>query len=261
MAHTAKTLVKNTLSKFDIGITRLSHLQQLEKRNEPGRDMELLLQMPAEQGAEAFKLLSASKSQLRQDIFALSEVAFKRDGFFVEFGAADGVYLSNTHLMEKEFGWRGILAEPATHWHDALRHNRSCSIEVDCVWRESGSTLTFNETDEREFSTISSFTEGDSNRKFRKHGSKYDVKTISLNDLLDKYNAPERIDYLSVDTEGSEFDILSNFDFSRRQFGVITVEHNYEPARASIYALLTAKGYVRKLESLSLWDDWYVLPA
>lgn len=43
----------------------------------------------------------------------LSELDFKRDGFFVEFGATDGFQGGNTYLLEKEFGWRGIVGEPA----------------------------------------------------------------------------------------------------------------------------------------------------
>lgn len=261
MAHTAKNLVKSALSKLDVGITRMGRLRELQRRDQPGRDMELLQQMPPERGAEAFKLLSASKSQLRQDIFALSELGFPKNGFFVEFGAADGVYLSNTYLMEQMFGWNGILAEPARRWQGALLRNRSCSVETDCVWRESGSTLTFTEADEGEYSTINSFSDSDFHGKFRKSGNTYEVKTISLNELLDKYNAPERIDYLSIDTEGSEYDILSRFDFRKRQFNVITVEHNWGPMRDKIHALLTRHGYVRKLETLSFVDDWYVLPA
>ena len=261
MPNSAKTAVTYICSKFDVGITRLSRLRRMEARDAGARDMELLLQMPTDAGGEAFKLLGKSQSQLRQDIFAISELGFKRDGYFVEFGATDGFYLSNSYLMEKEFGWRGILAEPAIRWHDALRQNRSCSIETDCVWRDSGSTLTFHEVDEGEFSTVGEFKDADGNRHRRQHGTSYDVKTISFNDLLDKYDAPRRVDYLSIDTEGSEFDILSSFDFSRRQFGVITVEHNFSPAREKIYQLLTSKGYTRKLETLSMWDDWYVLPA
>ena len=51
------------------------------------------------------------------------------------------------------------------------------------------------------------------------------VSTISLNDLLDEYKAPNLIDYMSIDTEGSEFDIIKNFDFSKRKINIISIEH------------------------------------
>ncbi len=84
------------------------------------------------------------------------------------------------------------------------------------------------------------------------------MDTISLNDLLEKFDAPKNIDYLSIDTEGSEYAILESFDFERRRFSVITCEHNFTPEREKIYELLTRKGYERKYESLSQFDDWYV---
>jgi hypothetical protein len=54
-----------------------------------------------------------AKSQLGQDIFALDFADFKIGGTFLEIGAADGVTLSNTYLLEKRFGWTGVLCEPA----------------------------------------------------------------------------------------------------------------------------------------------------
>jgi hypothetical protein len=80
-----------------------------------------------------------------------------------------------------------------------------------------------------------------------------------LNDLLLKYDAPKNMDYLSIDTEGSEFEILENFNFSKYSFKVITCEHSYEPKRDKIFELLTSKGYARVYEGLSKWDDWYIL--
>ena len=76
--------------------------------------------------------------------------------------------------------------------------------------------------------------------------------------ILDKYNAPEIIDYLSIDTEGSEFEILKNFDFGKYKFNVITCEHNFTPVREKIFKLLSENGYLRKYSDLSKWDDWYV---
>ncbi|MEP2717966.1 FkbM family methyltransferase [Pseudophaeobacter sp.] len=201
-----------------------------------------------------FDLLPSSEAQLRQDLFALIQNDFKRDGFFVEFGATDGIGLNNSYLLEKQFGWTGILAEPAKGWHSDLAKNRNCIIDKRCVWSASGETLRFTEAPRGENSAISSFTK--TRRKLR--GQNYDVETISLNDLLESHKAPSHIDYMSVDTEGSELDILSAVDFSRWSFGCLTIEHNFAPPRDGIHRLLTANGYTRIWENISRFDDWYV---
>lgn len=124
----------------------------------------------------------------------------------------------------------------------------------------SNSILQFNEVDSPELSTISVFQENDDwASSLRRYSTSYLVETISLNDLLDKYDAPKMVDYLSIDTEGSEFEILNSFDFSRHQFRVITCEHNYTTDREKIHNLLTRNGYIRKYAFLSKWDDWYIL--
>ena len=65
---------------------------------------------------------------------------------------------------------------------------------------------------------------------------------------------------MSIDTEGSEYDILNNFDFSSRKIKIITVEHNYHnEQRNKIYSLLIGKGYKRIFENVSQFDDWYLL--
>lgn len=202
---------------------------------------------------------SKSKAQLKQDMFVLDELDYKRDGYFVEFGATNGVDLSNTYLLEKELGWTGILAEPAVSWYIALPKNRSCHIDFGCVWSKSGERLEFNNVLAAELSTIATFSNGDEHAKARETGLKYDVTTISLIDLLKKYNAPKEIDYLSIDTEGSEYEILSAFNFDAYKFKIITCEHNYTPMREKLYDLLTSKGYTRKYTEYSRFDDWYVL--
>ena len=204
------------------------------------------------------KTLSKSKSQLRQDLFVLFQLNNKRKGFFVEFGATNGIDLSNTHLLEKEYEWDGILAEPAKCWHEDLKNNRNCHIEHNCVWKDSTSTLSFNEVAFAELSTINEYSSSDGHSQARNHGKTYDVQSISLIDLLKKYNAPREIDYLSIDTEGSEYEILSHFDFSRYSFKVITCEHNYTPMREKIFQLLTQNGYIRVHQKISQFDDWYI---
>ena len=222
------------------------------------QDVDKVLKLPAKILKSAASWLEYSKAQLHQDIFVLAEHDFKSSGYFVEFGATNGHDLSNTYLLETQFGWQGIVAEPAKSWHEALKKNRQCHIETDCVWRQTGEVLQFNEVDEKELSTLSAFNNSDHFSKKRSHGTMYSVDSISLNDLLKKHDAPKNIDYLSVDTEGSEYEILSHFDFDEYNIKVITVEHNYSPTRQKIYKLMTQKGYQRKYLGFSKWDDWYV---
>jgi FkbM family methyltransferase len=259
--RSVKMLIENILKNFDIGITRHSTLKKLLQNSSAAHNIELLQRLNNTNAQQLLHYFGKSKSQLRQDLFVLSHLSFKRNGYFVEFGATNGYDLSNTYLMEKELGWSGILAEPATFWKKDLKNNRDCNIETECVWEDSNSILTFNEVRVAELSTINSYSGTDLHKDVRKEGKTYSVKTISLMDLLTKYNAPAHIDYLSIDTEGSEYQILNSFDFSKYTFSVITCEHNYTPMRDKIYSLLTRQGYKRVLEDLSLFDDWYVRPT
>jgi FkbM family methyltransferase len=220
--------------------------------------LEVLRHLPSHQSAQLLQWITHSNSQLRQDLFVMSELNFQQGGFFVEFGATDGVTLSNTHLLEKFFGWRGILAEPARCWHSKLAKNRQARVDHRCVWTDSKSTLVFNEVSVPELSTIESFSHLDNHVQTRQTGQRYGVQTVSLNDLLAEHGAPELIEYLSIDTEGSEYEILSRLDFERYRFKIITCEHNFTSNREKIHGLLTQYGYMRKYENLSLFDDWYV---
>jgi len=261
MTGTIRNLIVATLKRLDVAITRSSKLERLEKLNTKGDTIDLLLEFPDQLAEHLLRALRHSKSQLRQDLFVLSQLSLKVNGFFVEFGATNGIDLSNTYILEKEFGWQGILAEPARCWHQALRENRQCHVETDCVWRESNAVLKFDETGLSQLSTISAFKSSDWHKPARAAASQYTVKTISLEDLLDKYSAPRIIDYLSIDTEGTEYEILKAFNFDRYDFRVMTCEHNFSKQREKIFNLLTSKGFVRKLEAYSAFDDWYVKPG
>lgn len=207
------------------------------------------------------RLARLSPSQLFQDLFALWETGEKRNGYFVEFGAMDGRGLSNTWLLEHHFDWTGIVAEPNPQFAEAIRRNRSCYVSTDCVYSRSGETVDFRVVSDQALSRIASINPFDANeqRGGRSRFSDVRVPTISLHDLLMAAGAPDIIDYLSIDTEGSEFEILRPLDFERWRFRVITVEHNKTPARQQIFELLSAHGYRRKWTFLSGVDDWYVL--
>jgi FkbM family methyltransferase len=203
--------------------------------------------------------VARSRAQHFQDLWVIHETQGRRDGYFVEFGALDGVIYSNSFALEQILGWNGIVAEPSRIWHDQIREKRTCAVDLRCVWTRSGEMVRFNQTPITGLSTIDAYSDKDGHAAKRAEGERYDVETVSLNDLLAEWKAPRRIDYLSIDTEGSEFDILSAFDWDRHKIGLITVEMNSPEMQTAIHELLTAKGYERKFEAYSRDDGWYKL--
>lgn len=202
--------------------------------------------------------LDGYRSQLGQDKWVLEQTEFKRDGYFVEFGATNGVLLSNTWVLEKKYGWRGILCEPNPRFFEELKQNRAVSVGKDCVGPVTGEQIQFVFANAYGGDLQYALTDGHAAKRqaYRDNGQVGLLTTISLEDLLLKYDAPRVIDYLSIDTEGSEFAILEKFPFDQWDIRLITVEHNYTEQRAKIAALLAANGYVRTEQK---WDDWYAV--
>ena len=207
--------------------------------------------------------LSYSKSQIQQDLWALHSFMEKHNpegygGYFVEFGATDGILRSNTYLLEKHFGWNGILSEPAQSYEERLRRNRSVAIDTRCVYSESGKTVTFHEVESMELSGISDFKHIGGWEEERRNFKEYSVETISLNDLLVEKKAPKVINYISVDTEGSEFEILSSFPFDKWDVECFSIEHNFSENEEKLDSLMQSNGYRRVLRNISSLDGWYV---
>ncbi len=200
-----------------------------------------------------------SKSQLWQDVWVLDRTAFKRNGFFVDIGASDGVQWSNSHLLEKSFDWRGILVEPNPLHRDTLPANRSSRVHSGCVGAITGEDVAFWCASDAELSGIGRYAAQDDHARARGDHAVVQMKTISLNDLLRECEAPATIDYISLDTEGSELDILSTFDFARYRVRLWTIEHNHTANEARIDDLMRANGYVRALPAWSQFDAWYAL--
>jgi FkbM family methyltransferase len=197
-----------------------------------------------------------AKAQNYQDVFVLSVLDRLTGGYFVEVGAANGVQFSNTHLLEKQYGWTGILVEPAKCWHDHILANRSAKLDTRCAWSTSGEKVSFCQFADSNLSTTEKYLEEQLRTWKKKPNERYDVETATLQEIL--RDAPPMIDYLSLDVEGSELEVLGAYDFSH-YCRVMTVEHNFqEPKRSQIHQILSSRGYLRVCEVLSKFDGWYV---
>lgn len=212
-------------------------------------------------------------SQCFQDLWALHETSyqFNEKLFFVDVGASDGKTINNTYLLQSEYNWSGILVEPNPVWQDALHANRLAydwvgpdpTICQYAVHNESGRTVNLLCPVESELAVIEGYGTEDEHAEKRTGAVKVEVETITLYDLLELKNAPEHIAYVSLDTEGSEYDILSKFfeqNNGKYIIRLMSIEHNYIPeVRDKIFNLMTKNGYERRFEKFPSCDDFYKL--
>jgi FkbM family methyltransferase len=194
-------------------------------------------------------------SQSDQDKWVLEFLKFKRNGFFIEIGAYDGIQTSNTYTMEKFFDWDGICIEANPHVFSQLVSNRkskNLNVAVNDYYGKC-------------------FFWGD---KITKEG--FEIPCDTLDNLLTQNECPKNIDYISIDIEGYEYVVLKNFDFSKWNIGLMTVEHNLYMGneeninnKNNIYDLLSRNGFTRMVENAPCLDehpsvfnlpyeDWYI---
>jgi FkbM family methyltransferase len=196
-------------------------------------------------------------SQIGQDLAVLKKYRNKRNGYFVEIGASDGIKFSNTYLLETQYNWTGICVEALPTKMDVLKKNRPKSICINkAVFNKSGEIVSFDIANS--FDMLSGISNYIDKHKSRVDSNKttISVETITLNDILEQNKAPLYIDYLSIDTEGTEFEILKSVDLTKYKFGLIDIEHNYvEPRRTEIKHYLISNGY--KFLRENKWDDSY----
>jgi FkbM family methyltransferase len=185
-------------------------------------------------------------SQFNQDLDVLSFYKNKKDGYFIEIGASDGIRFSNTCLLERKYNWKGICVEPVPEKYKLLLRNRPNSICYNNpIYDKTGENVEFAIS--RNGTMFSGIDKHLNAYKERVDKNKVIIKlkTLSFNDMLEKSNAPLFIDYLSIDTEGSEFNILKAIDFEKYTIGVIDVEHNnIKTMKQNINELLIMNGYV-----------------
>jgi FkbM family methyltransferase len=158
-------------------------------------------------------------------------------GYFVELGANDGKLASNTLYYEKSRNWRGILIEPAPNLFLQCRENRSAENQIICaacvsfdykdefvkiIYSNSMSVSLNVETDIGD-----PFAHAELGRQFLGSGETvfaFGAVARTLNSILLEANAPARIDFLSLDVEGSEIEVLKGIDHGSFRFRYMLIE-------------------------------------
>ena len=204
-------------------------------------------------------------SQYKQDEF-IDKVLFnkKQNGFFIEIGAHDGISFSNSLFFEKNRNWEGICIEPNPNVFEKLVKSRK-SINLNVCIGDSNETVKFTQ-----IVGCAEMLSGVSNKYDARHLERIE-KEISLNggeiksidvqmfrlEAISQIN-DRCIDFISIDTEGNELDIVKSIDFKRISVRVLVVENNYNDEKLArflnnknfvlIASLATDEVYIQKNE-------------
>lgn len=194
-------------------------------------------------------------SQYGQDCFVAEYFDHKRNGVFVDIGANDGMQLSNSLYLESELGWSGVAVEPLPGAYKKLISSRTCKCIHGCVsdFEGAGEFLEI----EGELEMLSGLVDRYSKRHLRRIQKESDslaaegaaekramqvteVPVITFETIIRELEG-EDIDFLSLDTEGGEYEILANIPYTDVRIKLIAVENNEKTPR--IAKLLTDKGF------------------
>lgn len=176
-----------------------------------------------------------SYAQFKQDEWVLS---YFKKGKFVDVGFNDGKVISNTCLLD-ELGWTGIGIDPFPRNFETRKNT---IIEEACVFREECKVDFICASD---LGGVKELINAHKNHDWVINAKTVNIQAYPLKYFLDKHKFPKKIEYLSIDTEGSEYEIFSTFPFDQYTFGCISCEHNGEwEKRDKIKDLLGSKGYL-----------------
>lgn len=173
---------------------------------------------------------SPYQSQCGQDYIVEQIFKQKKNGFFIEIGALDGISLSNTYLLEKQYDWQGLCIEPQKKQFQRLQNNRNCDCDSACLDGKKGLVNFVTYTDDPLNAAFSGMVADDLD-----NGSdspnyarfEYEITTLETSlfaDVLSQYAVPATIDYLSLDVEGAEYRILEKFPFHQYRFLFMNIE-------------------------------------
>jgi FkbM family methyltransferase len=158
-------------------------------------------------------------------------------GYFVELGANDGVSQSNTLYFEKYRRWKGLLVEPAPHNYLKCRANRSPSNSIHCAacvsfgYKGEFVRIAYSNLMSTPLGLATDIADplahARSGKAFLGQSEdvfEYGAVARTLNDLLGEAGAPATIDFLSLDVEGAELEVLQGIDHDAYRFKFMLVE-------------------------------------
>ncbi len=174
----------------------------------------------------------------------------KDSGFFVDVGANDPKTYSQTWLLESK-GWKGLLVEPLGRLADKLRAARPASrvFQVACGGPGHAETAEFHEAEADGHSSLAPNLVDPGIRYVRMET----VPVLTMDELLAEAGSPE-IDFISIDVEGTQFDVLRGFTLQKHRPKLLFVEDHLTDWKT--HFLIRSQGY--RLVKRTGNNNWYV---
>jgi FkbM family methyltransferase len=195
-----------------------------------------------------------SQPATAQDEWVIQATGGMQGGYFVEIGGFDGIRHSNTYALEKSFGWTGLLVDADPDLHEQARRNRpKCKHLCAAVAHYKGRSRFLRGGPWGGLEGL--MPQGWKDEHRRRQTEVIFVNTTTLTEVFEAQNAPELIDYLSLDVEGAEVPILEEFFHApgRRRFRCLTVEY-LEDARTLMQLCQTLEPHGYILDQTRGWD-------
>ena len=182
---------------------------------------------------------------------------FNRVGYFIDIGAADGIRYTNTlNLIDNN--WNGVLVEPCHHFLKTLRENHADSKGIDIfagavsnydgtsrfhVWKEGGDSQ-ISTIVKKQYENIRDSEYWAQQGKFTQE---YWVDVLKPLSLFKKYNVPKNIEFVDIDAEASEMDILADWPWDTYDVEIFCIE--FSMGKDVLTAYMESKGYVQYVET------------
>jgi FkbM family methyltransferase len=174
-------------------------------------------------------------SQGMEDMYLLRIFGRTHRGFYVDVGANDGTFVSNTHALYRQ-GWRGICIEPNPAAYAVLKARRPDDVCLNLAVGNSDGVV--------ELSWSGEITEGSAVRTPSSGGRSARVEQTTLAQILSAKHAPANIDLLTIDVEGMEYQVLEGLDWQLHRPRIVIVEYNSESkVNYDAFDLLMQHGY------------------
>jgi FkbM family methyltransferase len=198
--------------------------------------------------------------QKKQELIIRHFFKDRRDGFYVDIGCYHPIKASTTFYLEKHLGWRGIGVDALEYFEPLWeKHRPESKFFAYAVTDQSGETITFYAAGPISSIEVENIERWEKVRGKPIQEREIKVPTITIDDLLGREGV-EKIDFFSIDINGTEPTAMAGFDIQRFRPELVHIEV-HKKNREVLSAYFEKNGY-RRLDEYLPYDrsNWYFTP-